>query len=188
LKTEYVRCKACGYIMRAGKVEDRCPACGAPKAAFEPYEDPMSARRRTLLKLDLHPVLVHFPVSLTSSVLVFLIVTAFLSGRAHAMLADTVKILVLLLPALVIVAAIGGVVDGRIRFRKIRKSLILKRKLLGASLLFVVSAAQTIVLWVAGLGGGAIAAAAALGAVGLGIIIVLAVMGRDIRVAAFPGD
>jgi hypothetical protein len=173
--------------MREGKVRDRCPACGAPKAAFAPYDDPMSARRRTLLKLDLHPVLVHFPVSLTSAVLAFLILTAFLSGRAHAMLADTVKILVLLLPALVIVAGVGGIIDGRIRFRKIKNSMILKRKILGACLLFAVLATQTVIIWVAGFGGADIAAAV-LAAIAVGIIVVLAVMGTGIRVAAFPGD
>ena len=33
---KYVRCKACGYIMEEGKVGDRCPACGAPRAALVP--------------------------------------------------------------------------------------------------------------------------------------------------------
>jgi rubredoxin len=186
--SKYVRCKACGYITREGKLGDRCPACGAPKAAFEPYDDPMSARRRALLRLDLHPVSVHFPVSLTSVVLVFLILSAFLSGRAHAMLADTVKTLVLLLPALAIVAGIAGIIDGRTRFRKIKNSMILKRKILGACLLFVVLTAQTVIIWVAGFGGAGIAGAAVLGAIAVGIIVVLALMGRDIRVAAFPGD
>ena len=185
---KYVRCKACGFIMREEKLGDRCPACGAPKTAFAPYVDPMSARRRALLKLDLHPVLVHFPISLTAAVLAFLIVTALVSGTAHAMLTATVKILALLLPALVIVAAGGGLVDGRIRFRKIGNSTILKRKLLGASSLFVILTAQTIVIWVAELDGASIAIAGALGAVAIGIIIALARMGTSIRVAAFPGD
>jgi rubredoxin len=184
----YVRCKACGYIMQEGKVGDRCPACGAPKSAFEPYDDPMSPRRRTLLNLDIHPVLVHFPVSLTSAVLAFLILTAFLAGSAHAMLVDTVKILVLVLPALVIVTGAGGIIDGRIRFRKIKNSLILKRKILGACSLFVVLAAQTVVIWVVGFSSAGIAAAAVLAAIAVGIIIVLAKMGMGIRVAAFPGN
>ena len=183
----YMRCKACGYIMEEGKVGDRCPACGAPKAALEPYNDPMSEHRRNLLKLDLHPVAVHFPVSLTAAVLVFLIFASFLSGRAHAMLADTVKIVVLLLPVLVLLAGIAGFIDGRVRFRKIRNSMILKRKIVGACLLFAVLTAQSIVVWLAGFSGAGIAVAAVLGAVALGIVIVLALMGTGLTVAAFRG-
>ena len=41
-----VRCKACGFLMKEGKLGDRCPACGAPKTAFEPYKDPMAWNRR----------------------------------------------------------------------------------------------------------------------------------------------
>ena len=184
---KYVRCKACGYIMEEGKVGDRCPACGAPRAALQPYEDPMSARRRTLLKLDFHPVAVHFPVSLAAAALVFLIFDSFLSGRAQAMLADTVKIVVLVLPVMVLVAGIAGFIDGKLRFRKIRNSLILKRKIVGASMLFAILAAQSVVVWLMGFSGGGIAVAAVLGAVALAIIIVLAVWGTSLMEAAFPG-
>ncbi len=184
---KYVRCKACGYIMEEGKVGDRCPACGAPKAALEPYNDPMSERRRNLLKLDLHPVAVHFPVSLTAVVLVFLIFDSFLSGRAHALLACAVEILVLVLPPLVLVAGVAGFIDGKVRFRKISNSLLLKRKIVGACLLFAVATAQSIVVWVVGFSGAGIAVAAVLGAVALGIVIVLGLWGTGLTVAAFPG-
>jgi rubredoxin len=185
---KYVRCKACGYIMEEGKLGDKCPACGAPKAAFEPYNDPMSPRRRNLLKLELHPVAVHFPISLTVAVLVFLIITAFLSGRAHAMLIDTVKILVLLLPPLVIMSAVVGIIDGKTRFRKIKNSIILKRKIIGACILFAVLTAQTVIIWTSGFSDISIGISAALAAIAIGVIVYLALLGTSLMEAAFPGN
>ena len=35
-----IRCKACGYVTREGKIKDVCPACGVPAKMFEPYTDP----------------------------------------------------------------------------------------------------------------------------------------------------
>jgi O-antigen/teichoic acid export membrane protein/rubredoxin len=185
---KFVRCKACGYIMEEGKVGDRCPACGAPRAAFEPYNDPMSSRRRNLLKLELHPVAVHFPISLTVAVLVLMIIIAFLSGRAHSMLADTVKILVLLIPALVIMSGIVGIIDGKIRFRKIRNSTILKKKIVGACVLFLVLTAQTVIIWTSGFSNISIAISAALAAIAVGVIVYLALLGTSLMEAAFPGN
>jgi rubredoxin len=185
---KYVRCKACGYIMEEGKVGDKCPACGAPRAAFEPYNDPVSPRRRNLLKLELHPVAVHFPITLTVGVLLFLIITAFVSGRAHAMFADTVKILVLFLPPLVIMSAIVGIIDGKIRFRKIKNSAILKKKIVAASALFALLTAQTVVIWTSGFSGAGIGIAAALAAIAIGVIVYLALLGTSLMEAAFPGN
>lgn len=34
------RCTVCGYIHRGAEAPDECPVCGAPKDAFEPYEEP----------------------------------------------------------------------------------------------------------------------------------------------------
>ena len=147
----------------------------------------MSARRRKLLKLDIHPVAVHFPISLTVAVLVFLIFTAFLSGRAHAMLNDTVKILVLLIPALVIMSGVVGIIDGRIRFRKIRNSAILKRKIVGACALFIVLTAQTIIIWTSGFTSTSIAISVVLAAIGIGVIVYLSLLGTSLMEAAFPG-
>ena len=58
---ELVKCKSCGYVMEAGKLHDSCPACGVPAKMFEPFTDPVSSKRRSILALHIHPVLVHFP-------------------------------------------------------------------------------------------------------------------------------
>lgn len=185
---KFVRCKACGYIMEEGKLGDRCPACGAPKTAFMPYVDPMSAHRRNLLKMDMHPVAVHFPVSLTVAVLVFVIALAFLSGEARTMLIDTTKILILLIPVLVILAGTVGFIDGKVRFRKIKNSSILRRKILYASILFFVSTALAVIVWIFGFSITTTVIAAILAAIAVGLVVVLALLGTTIMEAAFPGN
>ena len=79
-----IRCKACGYIMEGGKLGDKCPACGAPKTAFEPYTDPMAAPRRKMLNLQLHPIAVHFPITFAVAAFVFSLAILFLSGEAQS--------------------------------------------------------------------------------------------------------
>jgi uncharacterized membrane protein len=183
-----VRCKACGYTLEEAKLGDKCPACGAAKISFMPYADPMSQARRNVLKLDLHPIAVHFPISLTVAVLVFSLAAVFLSGDAHLLLRDTVKILVLLVPVLVVIAGVVGYFDGKIRFRKIKNSLILKRKILYASLFFVVSAVMAVVVWVFNLNS-VISnfTVIVLGLIAVGLIVILSRLGTSITEAAFPG-
>jgi len=56
-----MRCKACGYVTDQGNIKDVCPACGVPAKMFEPYNHPVSLKRRRILDLHTHPVMVHFP-------------------------------------------------------------------------------------------------------------------------------
>ena len=64
-----VRCKACGFIMQENELREKCPACGAPKTVFEPYTDTVGEKRRRLLDMDLHPMMVHFPTSFIVAIL-----------------------------------------------------------------------------------------------------------------------
>jgi uncharacterized membrane protein/rubredoxin len=183
-----VRCKACGYIIEEGKLADRCPACGAPKTAFMPYIDPMSAARRRFLKMDLHPIAVHFPISLTVAVLVFIIALALISGEGHTLLIDTSRILVLIIPVMTIIAGVLGFIDGKVRFRKIKNSTILQRKILYATILFIDSAVLAVIIWKFGFDTIiSTSVAAFLAAIALGLVIVLSLLGTSILEAAFPG-
>ena len=183
-----VRCKACGFLMKEGKVHDRCPACGAPKTAFEPYKDPMSWHRRRILRLTLHPIATHFPIALVVAALVFSIGAPFFSGAGRDMLVSTVKIITLFIPAVVLVTLGAGIWDGKIRFRKIRNSHILKMKLLYAIILFFVTTGQTVTAWTLGAEtGGYIAGTIILGAAGIVLVLLLGLLGTSIMEAAFPG-
>jgi uncharacterized membrane protein len=184
-----VRCKACGYIMEEGKLGDRCPACGAPKAAFVEYTDPMNRTRRRLLKWELHPIAVHFPVSFAVAVLVFSIIIAFMSGDVKEMLVNTTEIMVLFIPVLVIVAGVAGYIDGKVRFRKIRNSRILKKKILYSSFLFVIAAVLAVTVWTEGFDSiVSVSLIAVLAAVAVVLISILALLGTSITESAFAGD
>lgn len=184
-----VRCKACGYIMEEGKLGDKCPACGAPKTAFMPYVDPMSPARRNWLILDLHPIAVHFPVSFSVAILVFSIAILFLSGDASVLLINTLKILVLLLPFLVIISGVAGYLDGKTRFRKLKNSLILQRKIVYASIFFADAIVLAVIVWVYGLNTVLLnAVAIVLAAIALWMIVMLSLLGTSIMEAAFPGN
>jgi rubredoxin len=183
-----IRCKACGYITKEGKLGDRCPACGAPKSAFEPYNDPMSRPRRRVLNLQLHPIATHFPITFMVAALVFSIVTPIVPGEGHQLLAGTTKIITLITPLLVIITFWVGWWDGRIRFRKISNSQILKKKILYAISLFIVSVALAIVVWIGAFETpGFIAGVILLSAAAVVLVFLLGLLGTSILEAAFPG-
>jgi uncharacterized membrane protein len=183
-----VRCKACGYIMEEGKLGDKCPACGAPKAAFVPYVDSMSTARRNVLKLELHPIAVHFPISFVVSVLVFSIAIVFLSGSTREFLVNANKVLVLFIPGVVVIAGIVGFIDGKVRFHKVKNSAILKRKIALAIILLIVSIAFTVIYWIFGFDSIVTSVIAGLlVAAALGLIVALSLLGTSIIEAAFPG-
>ncbi len=58
---ELVRCKACGDVAVSDKIKEVCPACGVPAKMFAPFNSPISLKRRRILDLHTHPVMVHFP-------------------------------------------------------------------------------------------------------------------------------
>jgi uncharacterized membrane protein len=183
-----VRCKVCGYITPEGKLGDKCPACGALRVVFEPYIDTVTEPRRKVLRMDIHPVAVHFPTSFAVSILVLSVATLFFSGEARALLTCTVKILAILLPLVVILALIVGIVDGKIRFRKIRISMILKTKILYASILLVISLGLLEAVWLNGLQDIiSLEVAIILAAIAVILTYLLGSLGASIRNSAFPG-
>jgi uncharacterized membrane protein len=183
-----VRCKSCGYIIAEDKLRDKCPACGVPREMFEPYADPMAESRRRVLDFHLHPIAVHFPTSFAVAALVFIVAAFFFSGPVKELLVCTIKIIALFLPLLVLVAFLVGLLDGRVRFRKLSRSHILKTKVIWGSLFFVLALGLTLLVWMAGLGSVAlISIAAVLAAAGVACSVVLALLGMQILNSAFPG-
>jgi O-antigen/teichoic acid export membrane protein len=144
---DLVRCKVCGYLSAERKLKDKCPACGAPRAVFEPYKDRISEKRRKLLDLHLHHIFVHFPQAFSVAVLVLALAPFVFVGKAEELLFGTLKVLALALPVSVAASLAAGVFDGRTRFKQIRRSPILKRKLVLSSLLAIASAGMALRLW-----------------------------------------
>jgi uncharacterized membrane protein len=147
----------------------------------------MAQPRRKILNLQLHPIAVHFPIAFSVAALVFSFVTIFLSGQARTTLIDATKIIVLFIPILVIAAGIAGWLDGRVRFHKIRNSMILKRKIVYAIILFIISLALAVTIWIGGIRTWVYVLGTLLSIAGVVLIYLLGLLGTSIVGAAFPG-
>ncbi len=128
----FLRCKACGYIMKEGDY-DVCPACGVPKTAIEPYKMTISEKRHKILDLHIHPIIIHFPQAFTLFGVVLLIVLVFIRGALGDALLSTAKVLVTLLPFAAVAGFFSGILDGRTRFKKLKAPLLKKKIVLGCA-------------------------------------------------------
>jgi|WetSurMetagenome_2_1015567.scaffolds.fasta_scaffold140836_2 uncharacterized membrane protein len=142
-----VRCKICGLIIPENQLGDKCPACGVPRSNFQPYTDPVAAHRRRTLSLHLHPIAVHFPTSFAIAVLLLGIAALLLHGDAFEIVRSTMEVLGVLLPVVVLGAALLGILDGIVRFRHIGRSQMLKRKIIYGSVFLAVSIPIAILVW-----------------------------------------
>ncbi len=183
-----VRCKVCGYVMRADRLGEICPACGAQRKVFEPYEDPLSPERRRWLELDLHPIAVHFPVAFSASLVALAALPLLIAGQARELLIHTAQILSLVTPLLVAAAFLTGLADGKTRFRRVNRSPFLRRKILYGIALFVFSTGLAPLIWLGSLRMAALGAVTILVAAGALLFAFLqGLIGKQLLNAAFPG-
>jgi hypothetical protein len=130
-----VRCKACGYVTAEGKIKDVCPACGVPAKMFEPYQDPVAEKRRKILGLHIHPIMVHFPQSFAFTLLVLAILSFVAPPQIKEVLNCTIRVLSSALPFFLMLALLTGLVDGKTRFRKVTTPFLKKKIIFGLSFL-----------------------------------------------------
>ncbi len=183
-----VRCKACGYVMPEEKLGEECPACGVPRKTFEPYEDPLSPERRRILDMDLHPILVHFPVAFATSMVVLVVLSLILTGRARELFAATAKIVALFTPILGLVAGLAGLLDGKTRFRKLTRSPYVRRKIVYGVLFNIFAAGLAVLIWAGAAGSGPLAAVTiAVAVIAFVFSFLLGLLGRRLASAAFAG-
>jgi hypothetical protein len=184
-----VRCKACGFIMQENELREKCPACGAPKTVFEPYTDTVGEKRRRLLDMDLHPMMVHFPTSFIVVILLLSIGLTFITGPAADLMSCTNKLLVLFLPLVVLLSFIIGIVDGKTRFRHIKNSQILMYKTMSGSVFLALSFVLTAAIWFGNFTNPFTSwVTISLSIVCLACAIILGLLGKRIINAAFPGE
>lgn len=134
---KYEICRVCGYVRLVGK-GGRCPACGVRDTAFVPYQHKASFKRRTFLKLDVHPVAVHFTITYTAVSALLFFVLLFIDELLGVPLQGILDLQITFLPLLIISGGVTGLIDGKIRFRKIKTPYLLRKIILGC-VLFVVS-------------------------------------------------
>ena len=137
---ELVICKACGYVMEQRHLKDKCPACGVLAKMFAPYTERISPPRKNILKLDLHPILVHFTQAFSFTIPVLCLLTLLPLTRIHGQISATLTVLGVALPFVVLLSFLAGMLDGKIRFRRITTPL-LKTKLVCGALLFLLACA-----------------------------------------------
>lgn len=135
---ELTICKSCGYVMRRSRLKEVCPACGVPAKMFEPYTDRLSPRRRFLLLLDIHPVMTHFPQAFTATLLILCGVALAFRGQPCPNLTATISVLGVILPFVVGLSFLAGLLDAKIRFRRVRTPLLIWKMALGG-LFFLLS-------------------------------------------------
>jgi hypothetical protein len=186
-KKKYVRCKVCGYIMEEGKVHDVCPACGVLAKMFEPYEEKLSEKRKRILDLHIHPIIVHMPQGLGFFLLAAFITLLFLSAPVKNSLSLTLKIISSSLFVSIIGAFLAGLLDGKIRFKKITTP-ILKQKIVLGIIFFLFSAAIIVNIFFFSLD--SIYNNIALIAEGIGAFVcswILGTLGESMNGTRFPG-
>jgi len=186
---EMVRCKACGYIMEKDALGEVCPACGVKKEMFEPWEDKVGTVRRTILEIDLHPVVVHAPQALTFLLLLIGVTfPLFPADLQNAYLWPAVVVMTWLLPIALVGTILTGMFDAMVRYRKIATPALLAKQLLGYAfvvlsgiMLYFISTGtfSTLTTWL----GFVIA-----NLVAMGVSSVLGIRGAKLTKGVMPGD
>ncbi len=182
----HVKCNVCGYIMHKSKVKDVCPACGVLAQNFQPYESKLSGRREAFLSLHLHPVIVHLPMTLVFLALLFDIAALLFIGASYDILAAGVKINTVLLPIGVLAAALTGILDGRMRFKRLSTKK-LKFKMLASIIFFAIAVTEALIAMLVPLSAGALIVLIVLTCAALIPAALLGNAGSKLIVAVMPG-
>lgn len=140
---ELVRCRPCGYVMKASELGDVCPACGLPRNVFEPYRERVSANRLFILALDIHPIAIHLSqtfVALTPVLILFhFIFPLFFQDIVHAV----INFFIFLLPFSLLLSFSTGLIDGITRFKTLRTPMLWS-KIIFSSLIIIISIVQVL--------------------------------------------
>lgn len=184
---ELVVCKSCGFILDKAKLRDKCPACGVSAKMFLPYTDPVSAKRRFILSLDLHPVMVHFPQAFSAFLLLLSLASLIVSGEIHEKIVAAMHVIAAVLPFAVIGAFFAGILDGKIRFRRVNTPLLVRKMIVGG-FFFLCSTGNALLLLASPVFTDQTAfISVLLSAASLGCATLLGLWGTSMLNARFPG-
>ncbi len=136
---EYLKCKACGFIMNKDSSPEICPACGISKKVFEDYKYNISLRRKFIMDLDFHPIMLHLPQGITGMIPLFGILSLITDASWGIKFLYTVEIITYLLPLSVLATMLTGMFDGKNRFKKLGTPALKKKMILAAILLIFTS-------------------------------------------------
>jgi hypothetical protein len=138
MNEDFVRCKPCGFVIKANELGDVCPACGMNRSVFEPYHERVSANRKFILSLDIHPIAIHLSQTFVTLIpLLILFQLIFPRIETETLIAVT-NFSIYALPFTLILSTISGTIDGYTRFKTfttplLRVKIILSSTILGLS-------------------------------------------------------
>jgi hypothetical protein len=183
----WMRCKSCGFVIAEDKLGDVCPACGVKRVMFEPDAERISDARREFLDFHVHPVVVHFPQAFAFTTFAIAAILMLAPRFLQAQLLATLGLLTLIQPVVVVGAFVSGLVDAKVRFRKVTTP-VLKIKIAAGLLLFLFTVAAA-VLVIRGLcvSCTTLYVLAVLLAGGFACTAVLGKLGAGISCSRFPG-
>ena len=145
--SQLVRCRACGYTIKEQKLGEVCPACGLKRSVFEPYEDKVSPRRRFLLDLDSHPILVHFPQTFASILPPLIVANLLLPAFYGPELIAVISFTALVLPLTSLGALASGLFDAKLKLKRLGTPALLRKAAAGGALLLISAGNALIVLF-----------------------------------------
>ena len=113
------KCRVCGYVIERKDAPGICPACGVKGKIFEEYESPISKKRRIALELNMHAIMVHLPIAFVSSMFLISVlrIIGFFSDQSVFM--GMLRAIILILPFAAIFATLTGMIDSKLRFKRI---------------------------------------------------------------------
>ena len=126
-------------------IKQVCPACGAPLSSFEHYEYGINEKRLSNLSLHLHPILVHFPISIAVLSFIFLLIAFFMRNGVNDQWILIEKIISIILPFTIIAAMAAGLFDAKSRLRD-AVGRIQKQKIQLGTFFLVVSCISAILI------------------------------------------
>lgn len=150
MEEKLVICKVCGYIMKESDLKDVCPACGVPAKAFEPYKPKISKERERILSLHMHPIILHFPQAIVVFAFLLSFIAPFFHGDWYDYVVICMKFHVFLLPLSILGGFLTGLIDGKIRYKSIKRPILIKKIYLSI-LFFVLSLVAALITGFAGL-------------------------------------
>jgi uncharacterized membrane protein len=133
--TKLLRCKNCNFVIEEGKLGEICPACGVPRSAFEDFTPRVSEKRRKLMELNSHPIILHFPLGFILFILILTFITLIFPTFYATEIYATIKLLSFTLPFAVILAMLTGIFDANTRFKKITTPRLKKKIIFGSGFL-----------------------------------------------------
>lgn len=134
---ELVRCRPCGYVMKASDLGDVCPACGLPRNVFEPYRERVSANRLFVLNLDIHPISIHLSQTFVAFTPVLIAFHSIFPYFQTVIIHSVINFSIFVFPFALIISIVSGIIDGITRFKTLRTPMLWSKVILSSLILTI---------------------------------------------------